>query len=308
METRKLLFVVASLAILATPLLAAPSLDVDWISIGPGQVGYTVYMQSVTVNATTAGMNNFEYSNFVPNSGDPSRPDVHFGQLADYGFCIEYQHLYSSSQPYEIRFLEESPLTGGPGGSPMGLTKADAIRELWGRHFSTNFTNQEGAAFQLAVWEIVYEDSDDWNVTSRLDDTGFKAEKLGADATFILANSWLATLDGTGPRAQLVGLTNDNLQDFVVEIVPAPGAILLAGIGTSLVGWLRRRKNYLTLNVSNVSKPKAATIKGCGFLFFGYHILVRLDSESKKFRKSGLLYDSYCYPYISISYLSSFIP
>ena len=133
----------------------------------------------------------------------------------------------------------------------FGEEKADALSELWGRYYDPAWEgtgsfsyqeNNDAAAFGAAVWEIIYEDlpssSLGWDVTT--DGTagipGFAAS--GLDET--LANNWLHSLDGTGPKASLAAFTNDGNQNYLVA-VPEPTTIALLGLGGAL-SLIRKRK------------------------------------------------------------------
>jgi len=167
------------------------------------------------------------------------------------GFCMDLaQWLGSSSLTYEVLKPEEGPRPTTFLGGPMGEDKADYLRELWGRFFDpswvgggsfTSEQNNQAEAFAAAVWEIIYEDlpasASAWDVSSdgSAGDLGFRATNLDS-AT---ANAWLHALDGTGPKANLRGLSNNCKQDFLVE-VPEPATVALLGLGTLILFYRRR--------------------------------------------------------------------
>ncbi len=62
---------------------------------------------------------------------------------------------------------------------------------------------------------------------------------------FTLDSAQNITISFEGAGGDNVGMLLDNVKIEAISVVPAPGAILLAGIGTSVVGLLRRRRRSL---------------------------------------------------------------
>ncbi len=166
------------------------------------------------------------------------------------GFCIELSEWSSSHMgTYNVVFPEQAQNPTTFLGEAIGSVKADYISELWGRFYDpawaqgdsfTTSQNRDAGAFGAAIWEIIYEDlpssSSGWDVGAdgTAGQLGFKA--VGVDSC--TANTWLRSLDGQGPRADLRAFTYDGRQDFVVQ-VPEPATIFLLGMGS--VTLIRRR-------------------------------------------------------------------
>lgn len=164
------------------------------------------------------------------------------------GFCVEL----GEPAPEIISKYSVVPLEEGPFSGPMGTTKAKYISELWGRYYDpgwasggsyTSKQNVNAAAFAAAIWEILYEDLPvsplKWNVM--VDGTaglgGFQTNFGGST----IANNWLHSLDGTGPRADLRILSHDGSQDYIVA-VPEPTTIVLLGFGSVMSLFRKRRR------------------------------------------------------------------
>lgn len=159
------------------------------------------------------------------------------------GFCIEPRQTVNVGQTYTNTIAPLSTGTNNIGG--MGQLKADLIVELFGRYlqdFNAPLTRQEAGALQVAVWEIVREDSGILDVYSG--DIYFWATNEDPIGTVALAQSFVQSLDGTGPKlTNLYALNNGTAQDIIVQLqTPEPPAMGILGLGLIGLGALRRRK------------------------------------------------------------------
>ncbi|MCE7975360.1 MAG: PEP-CTERM sorting domain-containing protein [Leptolyngbya sp. PLA1] len=161
-------------------------------------------------------------------------------------FCTDLsQRVTSTPRTYEIVGLDDMPNS-----TPMGGAKADAIRKMYdfagGSQLLGTTSTDLGAAFQLAVWEIItdYNPSifgGNLSVTSG----SFRATKTDGSSlwtgvqTQLAALLGAATTEGNG-STHLAGIRSTGYQDQIVPI-PAPGSAVLAGLG--LVCLTGRRRN-----------------------------------------------------------------
>ena len=242
---RLMLFVaVVSAMLLCSSVAQAVQVDVRYVGLNPGLS--TELENPIEAGAPMRGLGVYEIE--VDLNDDK-------GPFSVRSFCIDLvQDVSAGWQPYDVTALHLAPVDGGSPYSPMGVPKANSIRELWGEHYAEVGNDPiKAAAFQAALWEIIYE-NDGVQTPNPWDLTSGRLAVPNSPLVSAQANAWLADV---GDQVQtlnttLLALTNytteDRFQDYVYDPdgpgheVPEPITVVSVMAGVCGLGaYLRKR-------------------------------------------------------------------
>jgi hypothetical protein len=214
----------------------------DGFNPGP----YAVFGRSVIdpANQQRVTSNNMDGGRFqLTRTGGDYTENLAGGSVF-FAFCIEPRQFVSlgGNYTYDVQPLEN----GTTNINGMGLAKADKLRELFGRYlpnFAAPLTRMQGGALQIAVWEIVREDSGVLDVYNG-DIYFFPGTSEDPAGVVALAQTYVQSVNGAGPKlTNLIALTNMGAQDLVTQHAPEPASTLLFGGGILLLAIGRARRN-----------------------------------------------------------------
>jgi hypothetical protein len=163
-------------------------------------------------------------------------------------FCIDVKVNLRDRGSYSV---------AGIRGSGLGVEAQGLLGKLYDHHYAAIKSKKDSAAFQLAVWEIIY----DWNADAlklkNPNQGDFHASSFrGARAA---AQKWLkqladkpalgtyalSVLDPAGPKANQRLITAQLIpaaSGSAPQQVPEPTTLALLGLGISGLMWVRRRQ------------------------------------------------------------------
>jgi len=146
-------------------------------------------------------------------------------------YCIELTQWVGSGTYNRVDVAQ--------GSNQMGQEKAEAIYRLFNATNGTQDidTNAEAAAFQAAIWEIIYDYDGGINIA------GGNVQFAGiSNSLFNLYTGYATDLQGD-ITPNVVAYTNDQYQDQLgMQVVPLPGVAAMAGLGLGGMAIRRRRQ------------------------------------------------------------------
>lgn len=166
-------------------------------------------------------------------------PGPVFGPYQD-SYCVDLFHVFSNDEQWMVDILPIALLEGF-GGNPPAIGNGDGVGFLVETFASTVSSALEGAALQVAIWEMAYD------LTSPgLDfSTGLFRLQNPSSAVGMKAWEYLSAYtpgdSGNADWLRALSHPNGRRQDFVT--VPEPGTAALLGLGMAgMLGYRLRRR------------------------------------------------------------------
>lgn len=178
-----------------------------------------------------------------------------------FSFCTDLdQFVKNQSKPYEFfsnsddtdgdHGIDDMPIVQDENEPGMGIVKAQAVSALFLSRFAdaTSGDSEKASAFQLALWEIVYEPYASEGVLGALNlssAAGTFRVTEGNSGTVSLAQTWLnevAAMDLGSISNNLIGFGSPDYQDQLTLIPLPAGALMgLVGLGGAIAARRRMR-------------------------------------------------------------------
>lgn len=192
-------------------------------------------------SSTSVSVESWGYDSYNGRAGAMNFTQTNTQNGAPFGtsftsYCIELDQSTSTS----VQNYETNTNVAGL----IGADDATAIGKLWYHYDAGGLTGDSATAFQLVVWNLVYDKASDFSLASGF----FTADASNAVET-IASNmlSWLKNDSASAPQATLTALVSDCYQDQIIGTggvgsnpVPEPAALGVLALGS--VAILGRRR------------------------------------------------------------------